>query len=256
LKPPRVPEPWEEDGGREAKPHGILWFDEIWKSRAVALSRDQSAGSWLNSRFGGFVSTHQKLRKTVYGRFFEVCIDAVDHRWTDGFGIGIGFHPSRHNSLVTDYGGFFEGLAWESLPESWLLGYDCRVKIGPTGRYLTSREMRGSSWRASELRPGDRVGVLATHDGHLMMFVNDVLTYLVTYCDVPWFEELYGLLDLDGTVRAAHIVDNNGLPSPEIQRWLGSLRETDFAKTELLKELWAAEVPASRGSSRPMPLTA
>lgn len=259
LKPRREPEPWEGDGlgtPSEPAPQGILWFDKNWKSWPVALSPDHSTASWLNSRFGGFVTTHQKLRKTVYGRFFEVYIEAVDSRWTDGFGIGVGLHPSRKNCLVADLGGFYEALAWESLPDCWLLGYDCRVKLGSEGRYLKSHEMLGQSWRTSQLQPGDRVGVLATHDGHLMLFLNDVLVYLVTYCNIPWKEELFGILDLDGTVRAAHIVENNGVPSPEIQRFLGSIREADFAKRELLKDLWMLEAAPSKVSSRPMPLTA
>jgi len=89
-----------------------------------------------------------------------------------------------------------------------------------------------------------------------MLFLNDELVYLVTYCNIPWKEELYGILDLDGTVRAAHIVENNGVPSPEIQRFLGSIREADFAKRELLKDLWMLEAAPSKVSSRPMPLTA
>ncbi|CAE7905962.1 unnamed protein product, partial [Symbiodinium microadriaticum] len=64
----------------------------------------------------------------------RVYIEAVDSRWTDGFGIGVGLHPSRKNCLVADLGGFYEALAWESLPDCWLLGYDCRVKLGSEGR--------------------------------------------------------------------------------------------------------------------------
>ena len=40
--------------------------------------------------------------------------------------------------------------------------------------------MDGEVFFSRVLRLGDRVGLLATHDGHLMLFVNDQLTYLVS----------------------------------------------------------------------------
>ena len=40
--------------------------------------------------------------------FSEVSIEAVDPRWSNGFGLGLGFHPSLSNSLEADLGGFYE----------------------------------------------------------------------------------------------------------------------------------------------------
>ncbi|CAK9045678.1 unnamed protein product [Durusdinium trenchii] len=107
-RPRREPEPWEEDKDSAAEPHGSIWFDLTWKARSVALSPDRRRASWRNSRYGGFLTSAQHLRKTVYGRFFEVCIEQVDTKWSDGFGIGIGVHPSLSSTLEADIGGFYE----------------------------------------------------------------------------------------------------------------------------------------------------
>jgi len=239
LRPRRDPEPWEADEDRSKEPHGSIWFDLNWKARTVALSPDQRSASWKNSSYGGFLTSAQMLRKTVYGRFFEVCIEQKDPMWSDGFGIGLGVHPSLSSNLEADLGGFYEGLAWESMPHSWMLGYDGRVKLQQSSRYLTSREMLGGRWQASKLQLGDRVGLLATHDGHLMLFVNDQLTYLVSYCEIPWANNppMHALIDLDGSIRAVQLMDRNGIPGPEILNFLGDLREREFQRYESLEDL-------------------
>lgn len=244
LRPRHDPEPWEADGDRPKEPHGNIWFDIAWKARTVALSPDQRGASWNNSSYGGFLTSAQMLRKTVYGRFFEVRIEQVDSTWSDGFGIGVGVHPSLSCSLEPDLGGFYEGLAWESMPHSWMLGYDGRVKIQHSSRYLTSREMLGVRWQTSKLQCGDRVGLLASHDGHLMLFVNDHLTYLVSYCEIPWANNppLHALVDLDGSIRAVELTGRNGIPSPQILDFLCSLRETEFQRYESLEDLRASEM--------------
>eukprot|EP00435_Cladocopium_sp_Y103_P071267 s113_g37.t1 len=144
LRPRHDPEPWEADGDRPKEPHGNIWFDVTWKARTVALSPDQRGASWNNSNYGGFLTSAQMLRKTVYGRFFEVRIDQVDSTWSDGFGIGVGVHPSLSCSLEPDLGGFYEGLAWESMPHSWMLGYDGRVKIQHSSRCHVAKQKNGT----------------------------------------------------------------------------------------------------------------
>jgi len=256
-RPRREPEPWEEDKDSAAEPHGSIWFDLTWKARSVALSPDRRRASWRNSRYGGFLTSAQHLRKTVYGRFFEVCIEQVDTKWSDGFGIGIGVHPSLSSTLEADIGGFYEGLAWESMPHSWMLGYDGRVKIHRSTRYLTTRETLGSRWRASKLQCGDRVGLLATHDGHLMLFVNSQLTYLVSYCEVPWANDppLHALIDLDGSIQALKLMDNNGVPPAEVLEFLGGLRVSEFQRFEALEDLRARESFTQATPLPPLPLT-
>lgn len=77
-----------------------------------------------------------------------------------------------------------------------------------------------------------------------MLFVNDHLTYLVSYCEIPWANNppLYALVDLDGSIRAVELTGRNGIPSPQILDFLCSLRETEFQRYESLEDLRASEM--------------
>jgi len=143
-------------------------------------------------------------------------------RWSDGLGIGVAVIESRDAALtkVKNAERVIQGFAYELIPESWLLGYDGRAKFRGLSRYVQVTEMAQGMWRPNELKAGDIVGLLATADGHLMLFVNEELRYFVMCGDIPWKKQVCAVLDLDGCTQSVHLLDTNGVPSNKVmQAW-------------------------------------
>lgn len=243
-KPPKEVEPWEPEGGgveSKTQPDGSFCWHPDLRARKVRLSPDRCSASWRGASFGGFLVSEQPLQKKPFGRWFEIMIEDVDPQWHDGLGIGVGLHPSESSNLVADPGGFYEGSAIENLPDIWMLGYDGRVKLPGVNRYFNSKELPSGNWRPADLRPGDRVGIVASFDGHLMLFVNDELVVMISFAEVPWRGKLYAIVDLDGCTKAIRLMDNEAFPTHEVTHVLSVMRENDFEKTELISDLRATE---------------
>lgn len=230
------PEPWELGGsGVTSEPRvnksREMHFDNIWKARTVNLSPDHSSASCRRSKYGGFLLSKQVLRKKPHGRWFEVLIeDTNTSQWTDGLGVGVAVHPSTSGKAKAEPGGFFDCLIFECCPSHWMLGYDGRAKVCGQSRYLDDpHSMPNGMFRMTDLKAGDRLGMLASYDGHLMLLVNDELRYFVPHCKIPWHEDLYAALDLDGCTKAVHLLDNNGNPNTAAMAAISSaLRSQDF----------------------------
>jgi len=231
------PEPWEPGGIgtlSEEKPNPAfsIHFDTKWKAKGVRFSPDETTATWRNASFGGFAVSAQPLKKKHCGRWYEVRIEEANaSRWSDGLGIGVCHHPSKDKTLSKDIMGNYEpveGLACENLTSSWLMGYDGRAQICSFSRYLKGDELPKGMWKPSALRQGDVVGVLVTQDGHLLLFVNEELVYLVPGCNIPWNKDLFACIDLDGSTQTVHLLDTNGFPSQKVLQGVARIREDEF----------------------------
>lgn len=213
-----VLEPWET--GEKPKgptPGRSLTFDTKWKARTIRIAPDLAHASWCHFDYGGFALSAQRAQRKNLGRWFEVGIDVVETgKWSDGLGIGFAVHPVWSTRLLPSAS--LEGFACELLPQSWLIGYDGCVKLCGETRYLVDAEFPNGSWKPSELRPGDVVGLLSTQEGHLMLFVNQQLRIGVPNCRVPWAQNLFAVVDIDGCTKALHFLDTNGQPSTKVLR--------------------------------------
>lgn len=223
-------DPWEPGGcgvQSAANPdkHRSLHFSLKWRCRTLRLSPDQSSASWRKAECGGFALSAQPVQRNGHQRWFEVRVEEVDpSRWTDGLGVGLSLHPTIETSVKADRAGSFEGLAYEVLPKCWLLGYDGRAHLSGDARHLTAAEIPNGMWRPRELEAGDVVGLLATKDGVLMLFVNEVLKYKVAGCDWKWGDPLHVALDLDGCTKSVHLLDASQ-PSANVLGVLKAHRE-------------------------------
>lgn len=249
-----TPELWNERS-RQSLSHSSVRsfkFDSLWKSQTVRLSSDQTSVMYCHSGYGGFVTSEVPLRKRAFGRFFEIRIeDSNVERWNDGFAIGLVRRPLPNNPLAggkhdptprtpphlqpevlrrtrlgLDLPGAFDparpfeagvGYACEVMAESWMLGYDGRAKLKGVSRHFRGEsELPAGPWRPSDLAAGDVVGLLATPESQLMLFINDQLRVCVSVPDLPGRAPLHVALDVDGCTRSIHLLDSDGEPSKKI----------------------------------------
>jgi len=106
------------------------------------------------------------------------------------------------------------------------------VKLSGFTRDFQSKELPLGFWRPANLQPGDRLGLLATFDGRLMLFVNDELTVMIAFANVPWMEKLHAIVDLDGCTKAIRLVNNQGHPPLKVVHHLRRMREEEFKTAE------------------------
>jgi hypothetical protein len=169
--------------------------------------------------FGGCVVAQQVLKKSPSGRFFQVIIEEIDdeeilfdgkveRRWANGMGIGFTTHPGDHTFPRLDADSY-QTYACESLPQSWLVGYDGRAVLQGKARFLKGSNLPQGPWKPADLVVGDRVGILATEEGHILVFVNDEHRVLVPYAEIPWRPNLFPCIDLDGCTLTVSLVDEN-----------------------------------------------
>lgn len=128
------------------------------------------------------------------GAYFEVKIEALQKE-TLGLGLALGISaadPRQH-------GRFFETL--DQVPHSWAFGYDGEVSHG--------------DWKPQCLRVGDRVGLLVTPHGEIVLYENDRAVAKVP-CEAPLSGKapLYAIFDLRGAVVDLSMVQNAKPPTP------------------------------------------
>eukprot|EP00928_Gymnodinium_smaydae_P018362 TRINITY_DN16991_c0_g5_i1.p1 TRINITY_DN16991_c0_g5~~TRINITY_DN16991_c0_g5_i1.p1 ORF type:complete len:329 (-),score=85.23 TRINITY_DN16991_c0_g5_i1:32-1018(-) len=232
--PKPSPDPWEEGGVGERSAESTegrgFFFDPSFRSRHVQLSPDQASASVRGQLLGGFAVSSQVLKRQPFGRWFELRIEECDpSRWSDGLGIGVAAHPSKEETLQADACLSYEGFACDQLKQSWMFGYDGRAKLAGVSRLLLGPEFPLGVWKPSELVPGDTVGVLVTREGHMLLFQNQKLRYLVSAAKVPWNVELHACLDLEGSSVSVRLLDTNGAPPSSMQKVLFKIRAGDFA---------------------------
>jgi len=233
TQPPRKsdsalgPDPWLPGGcgilsGKKTDQSRGLHFDSLWRAEAVRLSPDRASATFRGQSFGGLVASSEVLERRACGRWYEVLVEEANPRWSDGLGIGVATVDSRDAALarVKNAERVIEGFAYELIPESWLVGYDGRAKLRGMSRYLQAHEIHQGMWRPNQLTSGDIVGLLATTDGNLMLFVNEELRYFVTCADIPWKKQICAVVDLDGCTQSIHLLDSNGTPPDKVvQSW-------------------------------------
>jgi len=213
------PAPWEAGGcgvhtALEPSSKRHIQFDRFLKASALDVSPDLTSVSCRKKTYGGWIMSEKPIKRRAYGRFFEVQIEEVNAaRWPDGLGIGVALNL-KEDSTPSEEKGAFEGFAYEMLPDSWLLGYDGRCKFKGISTYLKGKEVRNPwqdpklpIWRPRDLRGGDRVGFLCTHEGALMLFVNEDLRYFVRETTIDAKDKVHAVVDLDGCTVSLHLLD-------------------------------------------------
>jgi len=222
---------WDPNG--TPKPQNTLCFDRFRKAKNVQISPCLQYASVQGQMFGGCVVGLQVLRKTPSGRYFEVVIEEVDdeefvfdgkveRRWANGMGIGFTTHAGDHTFPKLD-ADTYQTYACESLPDSWLVGYDGRAVLQGKARFLKGNNLPHGPWKPSDLVVGDKVGILATEEGHILVFVNDEHRVLVPYAEIPWRPNLFPCIDLDGCTLTVRIVDSN---TEKIPNQIADLKST------------------------------
>jgi len=212
-----TPVVWDNDG--QPNPCSTLCFDRFRKAKTVQLSPCLRYATVRGQMFGGCVVGKQILKKTPSGRYFEVIVEEIDDeeilfdgkvekRWGNGMGIGFTTHPGDHTFPKLDADSY-QTYACESLPESWLVGYDGRAVLQGQARFLKGNNLPRGPFKPSDLVAGDKVGILATEEGHILVFINDEHRVLVPYAEIPWRPNLFACIDLDGCTLTVSIVDNN-----------------------------------------------
>eukprot|EP00927_Polykrikos_kofoidii_P043920 TRINITY_DN38013_c0_g1_i1.p1 TRINITY_DN38013_c0_g1~~TRINITY_DN38013_c0_g1_i1.p1 ORF type:complete len:365 (-),score=52.06 TRINITY_DN38013_c0_g1_i1:215-1243(-) len=230
------PDPWVRGAGgtqSEDMPSETRYFlfDLFYKSQDIRLSPDLTTATFRHRPFGGWVLAQNKLHKKPHGRWFEVRIEEqANSRWSDGLGIGFARHPEGDPRVTSDKGAF-KGFAYETIPECWMIGYDGRAILKGIKRIIKGSEVRNLNvgidmWKPSELRCGDMVAVLATPEGHLLLFVNRVLRYYVRFCGVPWNVHVHPIIDLDGCTITVHLTDSLE-PCNDVLMQLSELKAED-----------------------------
>lgn len=201
-----VPSFWDHDGTPD--PNSTLYFDRFRKSRSIRVSPDNRFATYRGQPFGGFIVGFQVLAKTPAGRYFEVRIEETDvGRWSDGLGIGFTTHFGESFPKLDPEK--YESFACESLPQSWLVGYDGRAQLQGKTRFLKGSDFPKGPWKPSELLVGDVLGVLATEEGHIVLFVNGEHRLTAPFAGIPWRPNLYAVVDLDGCTRTVQMLDSN-----------------------------------------------
>lgn len=216
-RPSSTPEMWDMDG--IPTPGSQLHFDRFRKAKTVLLSPDLHCATVRGQMFGGVVVGLQQLKKTPSGRFYEVIIEEVDdeeilidgnreRRWRSGMGIGFTTHAGDHTFPKLD-AEEMQTYGCECLPDSWLVGYDGRAMLQGKSKFLKGNDLPKGPWTPRDLVAGDKVGVLATEEGHILIFVNGEHRCVVPYCDIPWRPSLFPCIDLDGCTVTVRLVDKN-----------------------------------------------
>merc|ERR1712113_131397 len=93
-------------------------------------------------------------------------------------------------------------------------------------------EMRKDLWRPRDLLPYDVVGVLATPDGHMLIYVNNELRVMAQNCpglDKAWSRPAVAALDLDGCTRSVRFLPTNGMPPIIVQKEHARFREEEYS---------------------------
>lgn len=122
--------------------------------------------------------------------FFQVVIDRLrpgaPADYVDGLVIGVTTSLPTAPELLPEFA--------DSLPQSWSVGY--------TGLAVTpdSQIMHEVDWNPTSLQPGDDMGLFVTADGLITLFVNGMPQVTLPGCPVPSDAQLYGFVDLLGTV--------------------------------------------------------
>jgi hypothetical protein len=240
------PFPWEPGGcgtlsEKDPNSERRLHLCPHYKVKNIHISPDWTSATWQRSPCGGWLISREPVPRQPNGRWFEVRIDEVvtDVEWGDGMGIGVAVHPSKAEKVETIMVpvGNYEGFAYETLRESWLLGYDGRARIKGISRFLQEKELYSpwpdglgeKFWRPRDLRPGDVVGILSTPAGALLLFVNGDLRYFVKGCHMPWHLPLHVVVDLDGRTKSIRLLDPGKIPN-NIEEILRKLRDADPAR--------------------------
>lgn len=218
-----TPVVWDPEG--VPNPQCRLNFDRFRKAKTVQLSPDLRYATVRGQMFGGCVVAQQVLKKTWAGRFYEVIIEEVDdeeilfdgkleRRWANGMGIGFTTHPGDHTFPKLDHENY-QTFAHESLPQSWLVGYDGKAVLQGKARFLKGNNLPKGVWKPCDLVVGDKVGILATEEGHILVFVNDEHRVVVPYAEVPWRPNLWPCIDLDGCTLTVSLCDRNAGSVPD-----------------------------------------
>jgi hypothetical protein len=137
------------------------------------------------------------------GAYFEVCVEALDHRLhPDGLAIGV----TTRDPTIFDQG--VEDGAM--VPDSWSLGYDGSAFYNRLESFVNER--LEIPWQPKHLRTGDRVGLLVHSDG-LAVYQNHVLVADVQISDMPVGKPLFPFVDLMGCTLAVSVVLGASPPS-------------------------------------------
>eukprot|EP00747_Dinoflagellata_sp_TGD_P162800 gnl/TRDRNA2_/TRDRNA2_180793_c0_seq1.p1 gnl/TRDRNA2_/TRDRNA2_180793_c0~~gnl/TRDRNA2_/TRDRNA2_180793_c0_seq1.p1 ORF type:complete len:386 (-),score=61.62 gnl/TRDRNA2_/TRDRNA2_180793_c0_seq1:103-1260(-) len=260
LTSPRSPKdrsPWSAGMGgirsaEEPDPDRSLHWDGHFRAWNLRLSPDLTSISCRQQAFGGFAVSHEPLARVHLGRYFEVQIEEVDiSRWGDGLGIGIVLEPALQ--LKPDRTGVCEGFACEQMPNSWLLGYDGRAKLQGESRLLRGSELPLGMWRPRQLRVGDVVGLLATEESGLMLFVNEKLHYNCQSCGFPVRGVYHAVVDLDGCTKSLHLRDVNSVIPKEVHlqahEAIGSKKAVDIPQMSIEDTTDADDESAAYGDT-------
>lgn len=240
-------DPWEPGGcGVESlpsvNPSRLYHFDFFFKAKNLVLSPDNASATIRSQSIGGWVISRQALKRHPMGRYVQILVEEVDtERWADGLGIGVALYPNN-DERVLEQMSTFDGYAYELLDQSWLLGYDGRARFQGNARVIRRKELRSAGspwpekdpammWRPKDLKAGDVVGVLATKDSSLLLFVNNECRYYLRDCNMPWLRPLHAVFDLDGCTKSIHLLDCEQIPR-EVEKQLAQLREADPLKRQ------------------------
>lgn len=185
-----------------------LKFSEVCKSKSVTLSDDRSSGThskhhaasdnkYADVLYGALLS-EKPIKPCGDGFYFEVRVDSVTTGEEDGLAVGV--TTTSPEELIRKMPNLPEVAA--SVPNSWVVGLTgvAHCSVGDKdGNFVDL------SWSPQNLKEGDRVGLLVTHERKLCVVENGR--------DVVWGphkveaeEPLYALVDLLGNTTGVTLL--------------------------------------------------
>eukprot|EP00929_Paragymnodinium_shiwhaense_P096985 TRINITY_DN58754_c0_g1_i1.p1 TRINITY_DN58754_c0_g1~~TRINITY_DN58754_c0_g1_i1.p1 ORF type:complete len:832 (-),score=187.85 TRINITY_DN58754_c0_g1_i1:212-2707(-) len=170
---------------------------EVSADGLVAKHRDATGEELFGVVFGS-----EPLPRLGDGAYFEVRIlETRSGDQMDGLVVGVTTSPPQAIKTMPRVA--------DEVPHSWSLGYDGMA-------YLDGMGTVDIDWDPARLQRDDRVGLLVTPRGDLLVMVNDKLKAHVP-ANVPPYSTLYGFIDLLGSTSAVTLV-LGAVPHPEVVR--------------------------------------
>lgn len=182
-----------------AAPAAQVGFHATKHGRFVTLSSDglyaKHVAPFEDDMFGGVLG-NIPLVKEPSGHYFEVKIEEATTGMPDGLAIGV---TTVNPTTLKHVPEILDGLG-----QAWLVGFD--------GIMYDANDFSEVDWYPSELRIGDRVGVLVTPEGQLQIFVNGKWR-LDGPKNVDISRPLFLALDLIGNTEAVSLVPQARCPA-------------------------------------------